>query len=139
MDWWKNKSLMHVWKWPIKVLSLVHRSMIVIFAIHYVEIVLKSLFYLLYDVALRCIRVNWFSPLPVILVSLIKETVISNSIAWDFVNVFHLISVLMHSASLIEELFILCVIKFIILWVCNVCPIIPSWNCSWPRHISSVK
>lgn len=139
MDRWKNKTLMHVWEWSIKVFSLVYRPVIVVLAVHNMEIILKTLLYLLNYIALRCIWVNWLPPFPVVLISLIEETMISNTIAWDLVNILHLICVLMHSASLIKEFLILCMVKLIILWVSHVCPIIPSRNRSRSRHVSTVK
>jgi len=50
-----------------------------------------------------------------LLVPFIKEAVISNTIAWNFINVLHLIGVLVGTTSLVEKLLVLRVVELIVL------------------------
>ena len=50
-----------------------------------------------------------------LLVSLLKEAMISDPITRHFVNIFHLVRILVRSASLVEELLVLGMIKFVVL------------------------
>lgn len=50
-----------------------------------------------------------------LLVPFIEEAVISNAVAWNFINVLHLIGVLVGTASLIEKFLVLRVVELIVL------------------------
>lgn len=115
MNWREDETLVHIREGSIEVLPLVHWSVKIVLAVHHVEIILESLLYLFDDVALRGIWVDWFSPFPVVLVSLVKETMVSNSIARHFVDVLHLVCVLVHATPFVKEFLVLSVIKLVVL------------------------
>ena len=63
-----------------------------------------------------------------LLISLLKEAVVSDTVTGHLINILHLIGILMSSASFIEEFFVLRVVELVVLRVCDIGPIIPCWN-----------
>ena len=57
---------MHIREWSVEVLTFINWSVVIVLTIHNLEIILKTMLNLLYDVALRSIWVNWLSSFPVI-------------------------------------------------------------------------
>jgi len=133
----KDKALMHVREWSIEVFPLVNRAVIIIFTVHHMEIILESRLYLFDNITFRSIWINWLSSFPVVLIPLLEKLVIPNSIAWHFVNVLHLIGVLVGTASLIEKLFVLRVVELVVLRVGYIGSVVPRRNLAWPWHINA--
>lgn len=126
----EDEALVHVRKRSIKVLPLVDWTVIVIFTVHHLEIWLESSLYLLNNIAFRRIWVNWLPSFPVVFVPFLEKAMISNSIAGHLVNILHLISVLVRSASFVEKLLVVSVIRPVIFRVGHMGPIVPGWNCA---------
>ena len=66
VDWRKDEALVHVRERSVKVLTLVHRAIVVVLAVHHLEVILEALLNLLDYVALGRIWVNRLSSLPVV-------------------------------------------------------------------------
>lgn len=106
---------MHVGERSVEILSLILRTVVIVLTVHYLEIRLETLFYLLNNIAFWSIGIDWLSSLPVILVPLLEKAVISNSITGHFVDILHLVRILMSSTPLIEELLVVGVVRPVIL------------------------
>ena len=154
MNWREDESLVHIWKGPVKVLSFIYRTVIIVLTIHYLKIRLEALLNLLNYVAFWSIRINWLSSFPIIpknfcklinrkivgsnlLVPLLEKTMISDSVAGYLVNVLQLICILMSTASLIEKFLVVSVVRSIVFWICHVSTVIPRCNCAWPRKFNT--
>ena len=101
-------------------------SIVVIFAVHHVKILHKTLLEVVQELLLRRVGVDRRALLPVKFGLLIVESVVPLTVRWSFVNVLELILILLLTVLLIEELFELCVILVIALAKSNMGPVIPG-------------
>ena len=64
---------------------------------------------------------------------------VSNSVRWRLVYVFHLVGILVLTSMFVEILLIVDVIAIIILAVCNSGTIVPCWYVPFSWKINSIK
>jgi hypothetical protein len=65
MNWRERETLVHIFNWSIKIFSFSLWSIIIVFAIHYLEIILELCFHNFCHESLWRLRINWLSSLPV--------------------------------------------------------------------------
>lgn len=68
----------------------------------------------------------------------IKEMMISDAVWWSFIDIFHLISILMLTAMFIKVLFIMGMVAMIIFTIGHICSIIPLWYVSFSWEVNSI-
>ena len=61
----------------------------------------------------------------------IKEMMIPYSIGWSFVDILHLVCILVLASVLVEILFIVNMIAIIVFTVCYIRSVVPSWQISF--------
>lgn len=66
MDRRKDEALVHIRERSIEVFALIDRAIMVILAVHNLEIELEALLNLLDDVAFRGVGIYWLSSFPVV-------------------------------------------------------------------------
>ena len=109
----------------IKIFTFCFRSIYIIFARHYLEIVSESLLRFFKYLSFQWIWVYGLSSFPIVLDPSFKKIVFSYTVAWSFVNVSELVLVLWCSWSFIKEFFILSMVKPIIFRIGYMGSIIP--------------
>jgi hypothetical protein len=133
----KCESLMNVIYRPIEIFPLCLWSMVIVLAIHYLEIISELLFDYFSHESFGRFWIDRLSSFPIELCLLVKETMISYSVGGCLINVFNLISVLMRSTTLIEEFLKLSMVVSIVFTVSNLSSVVPSWNFSRSWHINA--
>ena len=116
-----------------KIFSHWSNTIVIIFAIHHLEIILERIFNGFSTISFKWLWIYWLSSIPIIFYFLIIEFVILIPIGWCFINVFQIISILFLTHILIKIWFILCMIALIIFAVNDMCSVIKLWysSVSW--------
>lgn len=99
---------------PVEILSLKWVSVVVIFAVHYLVIVLITSLHIELDIFKFTFRTNWCSFFPEILIMSVKFQPLILSVAWGSVLVSKSICVLVVATSFVEELPVLGMVMRII-------------------------
>ena len=120
---------MDVVHWSVEVFPLVLWPMVIILRIHYIKVLNISVFHIVLKVFLLRSWRNWRSFFPIKFRLLIEKCEISLAIRRSLVNVFKLVLILLSTAILIEELFVLSVVVGVIFRKCHMRSIVPR------RHI----
>ena len=128
---------MYVWYRLIKIFTFCFRSIYVIFARHYLEILSECLFRLFKNLSFNWIWVHRLSSLPIVLNPSFKKIVFTYTITWSFVDISELVLILRCTWSFIKEFFILSMVKSIIFRISYVGSIIPCRHSSTSRLVNS--
>ena len=139
MYWCKHVALVRVSYWSIEILPLSFWSIMIVLRSHHLKVGYKISFDQLIKCSLFICRVDWLSSFPIILVPFIKVGIIPCTRGWSFENILHGIFVLSASASFIEKFFVARVEFTIVLWWCDMSPVVPGWCIPRFRFINSIS
>lgn len=121
----EHEALLYVIDGAVEVLSFWGVSVMIVFAIHNIEIIYKTVSHMCNLMLTRWISINRRPVFPIILWLLIKEWEFLLTIRRRLKNILKLVCVLMIVTTFIEKLLELGVIKMVIFTVCYMCSIIP--------------
>jgi len=127
--WGKQEPFVNVIDGPVEILPLVFRSVVVVLAIHHVEVLDEPILDEVLQVLLLGSRGNRRPLFPVKLRLLVKEGEIPLTVRRCLVDVLELIGVLLPSTVLVKELLVLSVVRGVIFGKCDMGSVVPR------RHV----
>ena len=139
IGWIKFKSCRLVLIRLTKIFANWSNTIIVIFAIHHLEIMLEWIFNALSKTSFYWFWIYWLSSIPIIFYLLIVKCVILIAIRWRFIYIFQLISILFLTHILIKILFVLSMITMVVFTINHMCSVIKLWYSFVSWKISTIK